>query len=181
MSGKHPSSVRGRRSQGGGGRVLRHDNQTVLHSSRRHNIAAWSIILSMVKRHHRSAPPEGSLRALGGDGQEWHPPRGKVGVAAKFLLNGSPDVAAASLVQGEKAVLDGLTHLVDQNVLTPKQCDLILTAAMELSDTQQDNVRAFLARAAVKRMIATASTEIGIAISDLLIENSGEGGIDAYA
>ncbi len=135
----------------------------------------------MAKRSHQSKPPEGSLRALGGDEREWHPPRGKVGVAAKFLLNSSPDVAAASLVQGEKAVLDGLTHLVDQNVLTPKQCDLILTAAMELSETQRDNVRAFLTHASVKRMITNASTGIGIAISRLLAIDPGEGGIDVYA
>ncbi|MFH1444620.1 MAG: hypothetical protein ABIG34_04525 [Candidatus Peregrinibacteria bacterium] len=134
----------------------------------------------MTKRSNQSKPPEGSLRALAGDQRPWRCPTGTVGRAARKLLDSSPATVAEKLVGGDAALLQGLEHLVGNGVLTPRQCDLILDAVLALPETQRSAVRTLFANASVKRMITTASTATGIAISKLLIKDSGKGGMDVY-
>lgn len=125
--------------------------------------------------------PEGSLRALGGDGRPWRV-SGRAGKNALHLIHSSPAAAAEGLVNGDQRFLQGLHYLVtEQRVITPKQCDLILHSILALQAEYPEAVKETLQSSDVSSLVASASIGISIQVENLLRPGGREGGIDHYA
>lgn len=128
-----------------------------------------------------SEAPEGSLRALGGDNRVWQCPRNPVGRAARDLLDSRPQDVAEKIAQGDARLFEALTFLVKrQDVLTAKQCDLILEALLDLPADRLSEVQTALGTVAVQRLLQVASNHITVAVSNILKQKR-DRGFDMYA